>query len=378
MNLKILFIVNDVSFFLSHRLPIAKEARARGYSVYIAAMPSALSAIISENDFEFCPLPLTRSGKNPFFEMRSFFSIFLLLRRLRPDILHLVTIKPVLYGAIAARLCSIYGVVCAVSGLGFVFTSKSKKNLPIRFLVSWLYRAAFGKENLRVIFQNPDDRDVLLSIRALNSSKVRMIRGSGVDLAMYQARPEPLGAPIVCFAARLLRDKGVFEYVAAVRLLQERGVTASYRLVGDPDPGNPSSLTASDIETVRQEGLVEVIGFRDDIADIFASSHLVVLPSYREGLPKVLVEAAACGRAVITTDVPGCRDAIDPGETGLLVPMKSVTGLADAMQRLIEDGELWRRMGAAGRMLAEREFAIEKVVQQHLDIYAELEANIGK
>ena len=155
-------------------------------------------------------------------------------------------------------------------------------------------------------------------------------------------------------------------------------MTASYRLVGDPDPGNPSSLTASDIETVRQEGLVEVIGFRDDIADIFASSHLVVLPSYREGLPKVLVEAAACGRAVITTDVPGCRDAIDPGETGLLVPMKSVTGLADAMQRLIEDGELRRRMGAAGRMLAEREFAIEKVVQQHLDIYAELEANIGK
>lgn len=374
----LLMIVNDPAFFISHRLPVAEAARSEGYTVLVATMPGMKVADIQSQGFEHHVLPLSRSGKNILSETRAFFSLVRLLWKVKPGLLHLVTIKPVLYGGLAARLAPVGGVVSAVSGLGFVFMSSGRKAVLVRNVISTMYRLAFGKKNLRVIFQNPDDRDVLLSAGALDKSKVKMIRGSGVDLSLYQVLPEPSGSPVVCFAARLLRDKGVCEYVEAVRLLRERGVRATFRLVGDPDPGNPTSITSDEVERWRHEGLMEVFGFRKDIAGLFAESHLVVLPSYREGLPKVLVEAAACGRAVVTTDVPGCRDAIDPGETGLLVPVRNVTALADAMQRLIEDSALRQQMGAAGRALAEREFAIEKIAQQHLDIYAELESNIGK
>ncbi|PRB75463.1 glycosyltransferase family 1 protein [Pseudomonas sp. MYb185] len=371
-------VVNDASFFISHRLPVAEAARSSGYTVFIATMPGAKVADIQSEGFEHYMLPFSRSGKNVFSEIRAFSSLVRLLWQVKPTLLHLVTIKPVLYGGLAARLAPVGGVASAVSGLGYVFMSSGRKAVIVRNVVSIMYSLAFGKKNLRVIFQNPDDRDVLLSAGALDRSKVKMIRGSGVDLSSYQAFPEPARLPMVCFAARLLRDKGVYEYVEAVSLLHERGVQATFRLVGDPDPGNPTSITSEEIERWRQEGLMEVLGYRKDIAELFADAHLVVLPSYREGLPKVLLEAAACGRAVVTTDVPGCRDAIDPGVTGLLVPVKNVIALADAMQKLIEDSALRQKMGAAGRAMAEREFAIENIVQQHLDIYAELESNIGK
>ncbi|TBV08273.1 glycosyltransferase family 1 protein [Pseudomonas dryadis] len=371
-------VVNDPAFFISHRLPVAEAARNEGYTVLIATMDGANVADIRSKGFEHYVLPLSRSGKHLGAELRAVYSILRLLWRVRPTILHLVTIKPVLYGGLAARLAPVGGVVSAVSGLGFVFMSTGRKAALVRKAVSLMYRLAFSKKNLRVIFQNTDDRDVLLRAGVLADSKVRMIRGSGVDLTLYQALPEPEGVPVVCFAARLLRDKGVYEYVEAVRVLQQRGVQAAFRLVGDPDPGNPTSIISEELEQWREEGAVEVLGYRKDIARLFADSHLVVLPSYREGLPKVLVEAAACGRAVVTTDVAGCRDAIEPGESGLLVPVRSVDALADAMQRLIEDAELRQRMGAAGRVLAEREFGIHKIAQQHLGIYGELESNIGK
>lgn len=378
MDKVILVVVNDAAFFISHRLPVAEAARSAGYTVHIATMPGVQTADILAKGFVHHELPLTRSGKNVFTEFLAFYALARLVWKLKPDLMHLVTIKPVLYGGLAARFAPVGGVVSAVSGLGFVFMSDGIKAALVRNFISSMYRLAFGKRNLRVVFQNPDDRDVLLSVGALDESKVKMIRGSGVDLSLYQNLPEPPGPPIVCFAGRLLRDKGVYEYVEAVRHLSKHGVNASFRLVGDPDPGNPTSITPDEIEKWRREGLMEVLGFRKDIARLFAESHLVVLPSYREGLPKILVEAAACGRAVVTTDVPGCRDAISSNETGLLVPVKSVIALAGAIQKLIEDSALRQQMGAAGRALAEREFAIEKIVQQHLDIYAELESNVGK
>jgi glycosyltransferase involved in cell wall biosynthesis len=375
LSKSILFLVNDAVFFLSHRLPIAKAAASAGYCVHVASMKGAETFRITAAGFTFHELPLSRSGQNFFYELLTLFSMIRLFWKVKPDVLHLVTIKPVLYGGLASKVSPVGGVVCAVSGLGFVFTAAGKKTSILRKLVSKLYGLAFGKNNLRVIFQNPDDRDVLLAAGALDVSKVRMIRGSGVDLGQYQALPEPEGVPVVCMAARLLRDKGVQEYVEAVRLLHKRGVRAVFKLAGDVDPGNPTSVTAADLLAWKQEGLLDVLGYRSDVAELFAASHLVVLPSYREGLPKVLIEAAACGRAVVTTDVPGCRDAIESDVTGLLVPVKDATALADAIQRLIEDEALRKRMGAAGLLLAEREFAIENVVQQHLDIYAELEAN---
>lgn len=373
MSKVILFIVNDPGFFISHRLAVAKGAQIEGYKVHIACMPGPSVATFAEEQFEFHPLPLSRSGRNPLSELGLMIAIWRLLWRLRPFILHLVTIKPVLYGGVAARFAPVRGVVSAISGLGFVFLSKGFKASVIRRVVSGFYRVALGKRNLRSIFQNPDDRDLLLSIGGLSEDKVVMIRGSGVDLSSYAALPEPEGEVVVCMAARLLRDKGVLEFVEAVKILTERGVKARYQLIGDVDPGNPATVTTAELDKWRKEGLLELLGYRTDIAHLFAAAHIVTLPSYREGLPKVLVEAAACGRAVVTTDVPGCRDAIDQNVTGFLVPVRDACALADQLQVLIENPELRQKMGAAGRELAMRAFAIEKIVEQHMDVYKELE-----
>lgn len=373
MNSLLLIVVNDAAFFLSHRLPVAQGAKKAGYEVHVASMPGPAVERVRDLGFVHHELPLSRSGKNILGEIVSLVSIWRLLWRLKPDVLHLVTIKPVLYGGIAARLAPVKGVVAAVSGLGFVFLAKGLKATILRRIISSLYGFALGKKNLRVIFQNPDDRDVLVDMGALESVKIEVIRGSGVDLASYTELPEPSGTPVVCLAARLLRDKGVLEFVEAVRILRQRGVSARFQLVGDLDLGNPATITVDELEAWRQEGFIELLGFRKDIAKLFGDAHIVTLPSYREGLPKVLVEAAACGRAVVTTNVPGCRDAIEPGITGLLVPVRDASALANAIETLLNDSELRQRMGHAGRMLAESEFSIDKIVKQHLDIYSKLE-----
>jgi len=372
---KIIFVVNAPEFFLSHRLPIALAARKAGYEVHVATADGV--AVQSINNFGFVhhKVAIARSGQNPFTELGSVIGLYRLFRRLRPDLVHLITIKPVLYGGIAARLAGIPVVVAAVSGLGTVFVAHAGLARVRRRLVSMLYRLALNHKRLAVIFQNPDDRDGLLSIGALRDDQARMIRGSGVNLADYSVVPEPEGKPVVVMAARLLRDKGLLEFVEAARLLKSRGVAVVMRLIGSPDPGNPTSATQSELDGWSAERIVELPGYCTDIASQYAAAHIVCLPSYREGLPKGLVEAAACGRAVVTTDVPGCRDAIDPDVTGVLVPAKDPLALADAIQALIESPERRAQMGKAGRELAEQAFAIEKIVAQHMTIYRELLAH---
>lgn len=367
--MKLLFIVNDPSFFISHRLPIALSAKEAGYDVHIATMNGRAVEQITDMGFEHHPIPLTRSGKNLFSEIRAFFAILFLILRIRPSVLHLVTIKPVLYGGLASRLVRVDRVVAAVSGLGFVFMSQAKSSSGLRMLITWFYRLALSGKNVITVFQNPNDQQALITAKATTASRSIIIRGSGVDLSLYTPTEEPIGDIVVTLAARLLRDKGVVEFVDSARLLRSQGVEAIFRLVGDIDPGNPTSLTSSDLDSIRSEGIVEVVGHSHNISNIFAHSHIVVLPSYREGLPKVLVEAAACSRPIVTTDVPGCRDAIIDRETGLLVPVKDVQSLAKAIKYLAEHAETRLRMGHAGRELAERDYSIENIVQQHLDIY---------
>lgn len=369
---KFLFVVNAPEFFLSHRLPIALAAREAGYEVHVATANGDAVRAIRRSGFIHHTVAIARSGQNPLAELGSIIGLYQLFREIRPDLVHLITIKPVLYGGIAARLAAVPAVVAAVSGLGTVFVAQSTAARARRALVSWLYRLAFSQRRLAVIFQNPDDRDGLLAIGAVEQGQVRMIRGSGVNLASYPFVPEPKGTIIVVMAARLLRDKGVYEFVEAARLLKTRGVEVVMRLIGAPDPGNPTSVEKSEVDGWAAEGVVELPGFRTDVAKQYQAANIVCLPSYREGLPKSLVEAAACGRAVVTTDVPGCRDAITPGETGLLVPVRNAVALADAIQSLIEDCDLRKKMGQAGRALAEDSFAIEKIVDQHLRIYEDL------
>lgn len=295
--------------------------------------------------------------------------------KIRPDLVHLVTIKPVLYGGLMARLANVPAMVAAISGLGTVFIDRKQAQSLMRCGVEWLYRLALGYSNAKVIFQNPDDRAALIAMGAVREEKAALIRGSGVSLADYPMRPEPEGVPVVTFAARLLKDKGVMEFAEAARELKRRGVTARFWLAGSLDAGNLTSISEEDLSQWRKERVVEVLGYQSNIPNLFANSNIVVLPSYREGLPKALIEAAACGRAVVTTDVPGCRDAIEPEKTGLLVPVQDAAALANAIQSLIDDPQRRKQMGVSGRALAEREFAIEKVVNTHLAIYRELLAD---
>ncbi len=372
---RLLFVVNDPSFFISHRLAIALAAKNDGWDVHVVTAKGEAAEEIKRRGLIHHVVNITRSGKNPFTEIAVIWSLVLLMRQIKPDIAHLVTIKPVLYGGLAARIAKVHAVVAAISGLGSVFTDKTTKARLLRWIVHALYRVALRHKNIKIIFQNPTDESVLVRLGAVKPQHAVRIRGSGVAMENYPFVPEPEGEPVVSFAARLLKEKGVKVFVDAARQLKARGVHARFWLIGSTDPGNPATITEQDLSKWRAEGVVELLGYRGDIASLFAQSNIVALPSYYgEGLPKVLIEAAACGRAVVTTDHPGCRDAIEPDETGLLVPLRDSDGLADAIEYLINNPDRRRAMGCAGRELAERAYAIEKVVDAHLEVYRELYA----
>ena len=366
---KILFVVNTPEFFLSHRLPIALAAKKKGMSVHIATGSGKSIPDVEEFGFKHHLLPISRKGQNPFLEIKTLFLLFRLFKKEKPDLVHLVTIKPVVYGGLAARLARINAVVAAISGLGTVFLAQNGLKNSRRLLVTQLYRAALKQNKLTVIFQNPDDKQLFIDSKIVSETDTQLIRGSGVDLEDYQPKPEPNGVPVVVFAARLLKDKGIFEFVEAARILKKRKLPVVMRVIGDSDPGNVSSVTESELNMWREENIVELSGYKKDISKEYAAAHIVCLPSYREGLPKSLVEAAACGRAVITSNVTGCRDAIESRQSGILVPVKDALKLADAIEFLVNNKELRIAMGVFGRDLAEREFSIDKIVDQHLAIY---------
>lgn len=366
---KLLIIVNVDWFFLSHRLVIAQAALRAGYDVHVACGLTGSGGEIEKHGLILHELPLRRGGTAPLAELATFRAIISVLRTVRPDIVHLVSIKPVLFGGLASRFVGPSRVVAAISGMGFVFTARGAFARLRKMLISILYRAALGASKTVVIVQNPDDAALVRRMADVPPEQLVFIRGSGVDLTAYVPSQPPTGETVLVFAARLLVDKGIREFIAAAELLKKRGVAARFVVAGNRDAENPGTIGADELERWRREGVVEFLGHHPDIPALFAQAHVIVLPSYREGLPKVLLEAGACARAVITTDVPGCRDAVEPGRSALLVPPMSVAALADAMGKLIEDRDRCIEMGWAGRALAEREFGLEKVIAAHLDIY---------
>ncbi len=369
---RILYVVNDADFFLSHRLPLAKAAQSYGYDVHVATPSGSGVERIVDEGFTFHSILLNRMGIRPFQEIKSLLGLYKLYSELQPALVHHVTIKPVLYGGMMARLARIPAVVSAVSGLGYVFIPRDFKAKLGRSSVKFLYRLALGHDNNIVIFQNPDDKNLFLESGMIAKGRVALIKGSGVDLRAFVPTSEPVTTPLIILASRMLWDKGVGEFVEAARLLQNAGLKARFALVGDTDPGNPAAVPTSQLEDWKRDGIVEWWGRRDDMPNVFAQAHIVCLPSYREGLPKVLIEAAASGRSIITTDVPGCREVVRDGENGLLVQMRATAALAMALRKLIEDPELRRRMGKKGRELAVAEFSVETVVNETLAIYREL------
>lgn len=370
--MRVLMVVNVDKFLISHRLPIALAALQAGHEVHIATTLTQGRALLESHGFIVHSLEIDRSGARPAELISLFLNLLSLFWRLRPDVLHLVTIKPVLIGGLAARLAPVGGVIYAISGLGHVFVAEGAWGKLRRILVKAWYRRVLRVRNMRVIFQNSDDLAQLSSLASLKAEQVVVIPGSGVSLEEYTVHPLPKGQPVVMMASRLLVTKGVREFVHAAQLLQQQAVSAKFWLVGDVDSGNPASIEAKELENWQQMGLVEILGHREDMAGLMAMCTVVVLPSYREGLPKVLIEAAASGRPVVTTDVPGCCDAIEDGVTGLLVPARDAQALARGVQQLLQNIQACEEMGKAGRVRAERFFDVNSVVRAHLEIYRAL------
>lgn len=378
MKKRVLFIVNVDWFFLSHRLPIAKAAAEKGYEVHIA---TSLTRPINELEslgFQIHPIKLNRGKYDILSILIYFFRIITLIPKIRPDLVHLVTIKPVLIGGIASRILRVPSVLYAISGMGYVFIGKSLFHKILRKLISLFYRLALNHKNSIVVFQNTDDQRDISQIAHLDRSSCEMIKGSGVDINSYEVTDLPDGKPIVMFPSRLIKDKGIYEFVNAAKdLVLSENNSLRFVIVGDIDPENQSSLSYQELQNWVNEGFIEHWGFQTDMFDVLSKASLVVLPSYREGLPKVLIEAAACGRAVLTTDVPGCRDAIIPNVTGRLVPVRDVSALKAEIKHLINNRELLKKMGVAGRKLAVENFNLSFVIEKHLNIYQSLTKNIS-
>ncbi|MBI3993218.1 MAG: glycosyltransferase family 4 protein [Candidatus Lambdaproteobacteria bacterium] len=374
---RLLYLVNDLDFFRTHRLALAQAALAESWEVGVAAPFHPEAARLAQSGFTVHTIPLGRRSMSPLAELRSLVAIWRLLRQERPDLLHTITIKPTIYGGIAARLAGTPRTVATITGLGYVFSPGSPRAWLLRSLARAAYRLALRRPSVRVIFQNPDDLALFTADGMVAPKQTALVLGSGVDLQEFRPQPEPPPPVCVILPSRLLWDKGVGEFVQAARMLRERGVAARMVLVGRPDPGNPSSVDEAQLSRWAQEGAVEWWGFRGDMPQVLAQSHIVCLPSYyREGIPRVLIEAAACGRPVVSTDAPGCREIARAGENGLLVPVRDAPALADALQRLIGDPALRRRMGARGREIVEREFALPIVIAQTLAVYEELRADV--
>ena len=374
---RVLFVVNAEWYFLSHRLALARALRDAGFEVTVAAAEErSQGAVIERAGFGFIPLKLRRRSTNLWREAGLVRELARVYRRVRPNVVHHVSIKPVLYGSLVARALRVPAVINAVPGLGYLFVQPGLRGALLRRAGLTAYRLALAGRNVRVIMQNPEDLGMFVDHRVVPAGRAILIRGSGVDVDRFVPQPEPDGVPVVMLPSRLLWDKGVGDLVEAARLLRTAGVACRVVLVGIPDPENPKSIPEANIEAWRSEGIVEWWGHHEDMPDVLAGASIVALPTcYGEGVPKALLEGAASGRPLIATDVPGCREIVRPGENGFLVPPRDAVALAVAIRRLVEDSALRSRLGARSREIAVSEFSEQIVIRETLAVYRELLGN---
>jgi glycosyltransferase involved in cell wall biosynthesis len=367
--LKLLYVVTEDWYFVSHRLPLAVAALAAGYEVAVATRVGRHGEVIRSFGIRLIPFNLSRRGGNPLSEVRALWRLY---RREQPDLVHHVAMKPVMFGALAAWLAQVPGQVNAVAGLGWLFTSSSGAIRLVRPVVRRVLARLLNQPHSLTIVQNPEDK-TLLERSGVPATRLRLIRGAGVDTRLFHPvlpPPEPI---CIVLVARMLWDKGVGEFVEAARLLATAGVHARFVLVGDPDPANPASVPEATLRAWHGQHGVEWLGRREDMPGVLQTAHIACLPSfYGEGLPKSLLEAAACGLPIVTTDAPGCREVVRDGVNGFLVPVRDASALAVALKKLIGDAGLRRRMGVQSRMRAEKEFGLEKIIAQTLDVYREV------
>jgi glycosyltransferase involved in cell wall biosynthesis len=372
--LRVLLFANTEWYLFNFRRSLAVALREAGHEVVLLSPPGPYGERLRDLGFRWMAAPMARRSLNPLRELALVLWLWRLVRSEGIDLVHGFTIKCAVYGSLAARLAGLRGRVNAVAGMGYVFTSDDLRARLLRPLVQALMRAALGGETARLILQNPDDAALFRRARLVKESRVRLIPGSGVDCSRFasggaRAEGEPLR---VLLAARLLWDKGIAEYVGAARLLRGQGRSIRFLLAGTPDAGNPAAVPEPVIQDWVGEGLVEWLGHVEDMPALLATVHVVTLPSYREGLPKTLIEAAACSLPLVAADVPGCREVVSHEVDGLLVPARDVQALADAIARLHDDEGLAARLGAAARRKALERFDERIVIERTMAVYEEL------
>ena len=365
--MKILFFANTDWYLFNYRLELAQALRAAGHDVVLVSPAGKFAPRLRELGFRLIDFPLSRRGLNPLVELSTLVRLVGLYRREKPDLVHQFTIKCVLYGSLACYFAAIKAVVNSVEGLGYVFTTGEGQRSWLQGFVKAFYRLVLRSS--WVIVLNPDDRQFFLDQALANPRKIILIPGPGVDTSRFSPLPERAGMPVVILPARMLWDKGVGEFVEAARRIQNSGLQVRFALVGDPDDGNPRSVEVPQLKEWEKERVIEWWGWKENMADVYARSSIVCLPSYREGLPSSLVEASACGRPIVTTNVPGCREIVRKGENGLLVEPRDVSGLVEALKYLVLNPDVRAKMGAAGRKVAEEEFSSERIIPQILAVY---------
>ena len=374
MSKRLLYVLPLARYMQAHWIDRIRATIDAGYEVHIAVPFDAELTPALFRGAVLHDIPLHRGLPSLVAEPRCLLAIFRLLRGLRPDLVHAVTIRPVAYAGLAARLLRGPAVLHSLTGLGYLYSGEGPLARFMRWSAERLLRFVFGHDNAQVLFENPDDCALLVSRAVVPAAKTSVFIGSGLDLDVFSfcAAPETQ-PPLVVLPSRLIAPKGVHEFVAAARLLKAEGVSARFALVGEGDAGNPDSIAQATLDAWAREGAVECWGWQDDIVTVLRAASIVCLPSwYREGAPRILIEAAAIGRPAVTTDWPGCRDVVSDGVTGLLVPPHDVTALAEALRRLIADPALRRDMGLAARAHAESHFSNAKAVAHLHGLYADL------
>lgn len=367
---KLFIVVNVDYFFLSHRKDIALRALKEGFDVTIIAEDTGKSKEIESLGLHFINLPINKTGTNIFQELKTFRFLYSLFKKERPEIVHLVGLKTILWGGLAAKLIKVKGLVTAVSGLGVMFSPEYNKKLMPKAILKVL-RFIHNRKNTYCVFHNTDDIDLFIKNKIIDSKYCIRTMGSGIDLNQYKYKEEPKSDKLrVLFTARMVEDKGVLVLIEAANILRDKYQgKVEFLLCGGLET-NPLAVSKEKLNELCDGDYIQWLGKRSDVKELLESSHIFAFPSYyKEGLPKSCIEAAAIGRPIITCDSVGCRDTVVDGEAGFLVPIKDSKTVAEKLDILFEDTELRKTMGIKSRKYAEDKFSIEDVIQVHLDIY---------
>jgi glycosyltransferase involved in cell wall biosynthesis len=366
---KVLYLITEDWFFCSHFIERAKAAKESGYDVYVACNVYSHEKTILDAGLKIIPINFMRKSVNPIRELSTLYSIIKVYLRVKPSIVHHIAAKPIFYGSIAAMITKVKLIVNAPVGMGYVFSSTSFKAITLRPFIKLAYRFLLNPSDSKVVFENGDDLKQFVNSGCVNQNDAVLIRGAGVNLKDFSVVSRQ-GLPVIVLVARMLRDKGIYEFVQAANSLFDQGVKARFLLVGDPDESNPASIKLFQLQQWHGHKGVEYLGWTDNVSKILEHAHIACLPSYREGLPKSLLESAAACLPIVTTDTVGCREVVIDGYNGLLVPIKDSNRLAEALKKLILNASLCRQMGMRSRVLVFNEFTSEKVIQATLDIYS--------